>query len=186
MLGPRRTRAGLGSKPQQPADSKGKGRATSTQKKEEHVRTEHVLDDEEIVEVKHAPIIGLTFSDSSDEGEEDVSFSFPPSPAAPEPATRSQSPDTDPDDPRVALQTPIATRLKSDRLGIGLSAKTTGPHKQSVKRVTHNAAALQAHVRAAEHARRVRETFGRGRNGHARKDRAEREKRERLLAYMNS
>ncbi|VDC00676.1 unnamed protein product [Peniophora sp. CBMAI 1063] len=186
VLGPRRARAGLGSTPQQSSDRKGKGKAISVKKEEEYVRTENVLDDEEIVEIKHAPVIDLTLSDSSDEGEEDPSYTLPPSPAATVLTTRSPSPDTDPDDPRVALQTPIATRLKADRLGIGLKAKTTGPHKQSVKRVTHNAAALQAHVRASEHARRVRETYGRGRNGHARKDRAEREKRERLLAYMNS
>ena len=55
-----------------------------------------------------------------------------------------------------------------------------------MKRVTHNKAALHAHIRAAEHARKTREAYGRGRNGLARKDRAEREKRERLLAYMNS
>ncbi|KZV73805.1 hypothetical protein PENSPDRAFT_648569 [Peniophora sp. CONT] len=188
VLGPRRARAGLGSTPQQSSDRKGKGKAIFVKREDEYIRTENVLDDEEIVEVKHAPIIDLTLSDSSSEDENDNSFSLPPSPAPPAPqsASRSLSPDTDPDDPRIALQTPIATRLKADRLGIGLKAKTSGPYKQSVKRVTHNKAALQEHVRAAEHARKARETFGRGRNGLARKDRAEREKRDRLLAYMNS
>ncbi|KXN88299.1 hypothetical protein AN958_07758 [Leucoagaricus sp. SymC.cos] len=87
---------------------------------------------------------------------------------------------------RKALLTPIATVLKLDRLGIGLKAKTEGPYKASVKRVTHNAASLAAHARAAEEARRRREKFGRGRRGYERQRRREEDKRRDLIAYMNS
>jgi len=87
---------------------------------------------------------------------------------------------------RKALLTPIATVLKLDRLGIGLKVKTEGPYKTSVKRVTHNAASLAAHVRMADKARRRREIFGRGIRGYERQKRKEEEKRRNLLAYMNS
>lgn len=87
---------------------------------------------------------------------------------------------------RKALLTPIATVLKLDRLGIGLKAKTEGPYKASVKRVTHNAVALAAHRRAAEEARRRREKFGRGRRGYERQKRREEDQRKNLLAYMNT
>jgi len=87
---------------------------------------------------------------------------------------------------RKALLTPIATVLKLDRLGIGLKVKTEGPYKVSVKRVTHNAASLAAHVRMADKARRRRKVFGRGIRGYERQKRKEEEKRRNLLAYMNS
>ena len=87
---------------------------------------------------------------------------------------------------RKALLTPIGTVLKLDRLGIGLKVKTEGPYKASVKRVTHNAISLAAHVRMAEKARRRREVFGRGIKGYERQRRKEEEKRRHLLAYMNS
>jgi hypothetical protein len=86
---------------------------------------------------------------------------------------------------RKALLTPIATVLKLDRLGIGLKAKTEGPYKASVKRVTHNAAALAVHARAAEEALRRREIFGRGRRGYERQKRREEDKRRNMIAYMN-
>ena len=86
----------------------------------------------------------------------------------------------------VALLTPIATRLKSDRLGIGLKAKTTGPYKVSQKRVTHNAAALTAHIRAAEENRRRMREHGRGRRGHKRQRRKEEEERKAMLASLKS
>jgi len=87
---------------------------------------------------------------------------------------------------RTALLTPIATRLKLDRLGIGLKAKTVGPYKSSVKRVTHSAAAVAAHRRAAEDARKRREKFGRGRRGYEKLKRREEDRRKDLLAYMNT
>ena len=87
---------------------------------------------------------------------------------------------------RKALLTPIATVLKSDRLGIGLKAKTVGPHKASQKRVTHNAAALAAHIQAAEESRKRRQQFGRGWRGLERQHRQEEHRRKAMMAYFNS
>ncbi|KAF8895315.1 hypothetical protein BD779DRAFT_1498803 [Infundibulicybe gibba] len=89
-------------------------------------------------------------------------------------------------DSRKALLTPIATVLKSDRLGIGLKAKTVGPYKASQKRVTHNAAALAAHIKAAEERRNRVSTIGKGRRAFTRQKKAEERSRRGLLAYMNS
>jgi len=86
----------------------------------------------------------------------------------------------------IALLTPIATVLKSDRLGIGLKAKTTGPYKASQKRVTHNAAALAAHIRGSEENRRRMKEHGRGRRGHKKQRRMEEEKRKAMLASLKS
>lgn len=86
----------------------------------------------------------------------------------------------------IALLTPIATVLKSDRLGIGLKAKTAGPYKASQKRVTHNAAALAAHIRASEENRRRMKEHGRGRRGHKKQRRIEEEKRKAMLAFLKS
>jgi len=85
---------------------------------------------------------------------------------------------------RKALLTPIATVLKSDRLGIGLKAKTVGPYKASQKRVTHNAAALAAHVKAAEESRKRKQVFGRGHKGFERQRRRDEDKRKALLAEL--
>ncbi|KAF8737735.1 hypothetical protein AX14_012401 [Amanita brunnescens Koide BX004] len=87
---------------------------------------------------------------------------------------------------RRALLTPLATTLKSDRLGIGLKAKTVGPYKESKKRVTHNAAALAAHIRGAEELRKRKKKLGRGRKGFEREYKKGAMKREMMLAYMNS
>ncbi|KAJ6508700.1 hypothetical protein C8R45DRAFT_815682 [Mycena sanguinolenta] len=87
---------------------------------------------------------------------------------------------------RKALITPISTVLKSDRLGIGLKAKTIGPYKQSQKRITHGAAALARHVKAAEALRMQKKLTGRGHRGFARQRKAEETHRRDLLAYMNS
>ena len=86
----------------------------------------------------------------------------------------------------IALLTPIATRLKSDRLGIGLKAKTAGRYKTSQKRVTHNAAALAAHIKAAEENRRRMKEHGRGRRGHQKQRRIEEEKRKAMLTSLKS
>ena len=85
---------------------------------------------------------------------------------------------------RKALLTPIATVLKSDRLGIGLKAKTVGPHKSSQKRVTHNAAALAAHVKAAAETRKRKNLFGRGHRGFEKQRRKEEENRKAMTAYL--
>ncbi|KAK0221912.1 hypothetical protein IW262DRAFT_1376800 [Armillaria fumosa] len=87
---------------------------------------------------------------------------------------------------RKALLTPIPTILKSDRLGIGLKAKTVGPYKASQKRVTHSAAALAAHTRAGEALRQRQKLFGRGHRGFARERNKEETSRKDLLAYMNA
>lgn len=84
-----------------------------------------------------------------------------------------------------ALLTPLPTVLKSDRLGIGLKARTVGPYKSSQKRVTHNAAALAAHVRANEERKLFKQKVGRGSRGFARAEKRESEKRKNLLAYLN-
>ncbi|KAG5352092.1 hypothetical protein C0989_003891 [Termitomyces sp. Mn162] len=86
---------------------------------------------------------------------------------------------------RTALLTPIATVLKSDRLGIGLKAKSVGPYKASQKRVTHNAAAFAAHMRAAEESHRKKKLFGRGSRGFSIQQKTNESDRKRLLAYLN-
>jgi len=86
---------------------------------------------------------------------------------------------------RKALVTPIATVLKSDRLGIGLKAKTVGPYRASQKHITHNAAAMLAHTKAAEELRKQKKTNGRGHRAFARQRKVEEANRKGLLAYMN-
>ncbi|KAI0052706.1 hypothetical protein FA95DRAFT_1553368 [Auriscalpium vulgare] len=156
----------------------------------QHERVEVQLDDD-IVEVKLTPVIDLTLSDTASEPESEqdddenavsfTAFEFP-----------ARSPDQKPADPRTrhagqtALLTPISTVLKSDRLGIGLKAKTEGPYKSSVKRVTHNAAALAAHLKAAEDARRAKQLVGRGKRAFEKEARKERQERKDLLAYLNT
>ena len=84
-----------------------------------------------------------------------------------------------------SLLTPLPTVLKADRLGIGLKAKTEGPYKRSKKRVTHNAAALAAHIRSAEEMRRNKVAVGRGRRGFAKIHKREEDRRKTMLAYLN-
>lgn len=87
---------------------------------------------------------------------------------------------------RKALLTPLATVLKSDRLGIGLKAKTVGPYRESKRRVTHSAAALAAHIRGAEELQKKKKMLGRGRKGFEREYKKAAMKRQMMLAYMNS
>ncbi|KAJ3813341.1 hypothetical protein F5876DRAFT_87135 [Lentinula aff. lateritia] len=137
--------------------------------------------DGEITEIRKIPIIDLTASDSESESE-------------PEDDSKTDTLVTFNDKEqqvssaggRKALLTPLPTVLKSDRLGIGLKAKTAGPYKESVKRVTHNAAALAAHFRRAEEARARKEKWGKGRRGFARRDKEEQMRRRSMLSYMNS
>ncbi|KLO15990.1 hypothetical protein SCHPADRAFT_238530 [Schizopora paradoxa] len=86
----------------------------------------------------------------------------------------------------VALVTPIPITLKSDRLGIGLKAKTVGPFRESVKKVTHSQAAMAAHARASEKMRRQKQVLGRGRRGFEKIKRAEERSRKSMLAYLNA
>ncbi|KAK1232814.1 hypothetical protein PQX77_004040 [Marasmius sp. AFHP31] len=164
--------------------------------------------DGEVKEV--VPVIDLTVSDSSgDEGDGDgvaeeamgasddehasdslqqglktedsepsVSFVASSAPSSSNPIDRASA--------RTALITPIPTILKSDRLGIGLKAKTVGPYKSSMKRITHNSAALAAHLQRAEDAKKRREKHGRGHRSFARQYKEEQRWRSDMQAYMNS
>jgi len=159
---------------------KGKGRLKFTSLScQQSIKLEEGPDDE-ISESRNIEVIDLTLSDSDSD---DSSMK------AEDETLEDQDGFTD-DIPTthggIALLTPIATRLKSDRLGIGLKAKTTGPYKTSQKRVTHNAAALAAHIRAAEENRRRMKEHGRGRRGHKKLRRMEEEKRKALLASLKS
>ncbi|KAJ7610681.1 hypothetical protein B0H17DRAFT_1164930 [Mycena rosella] len=119
-------------------------------------------------------IIDLTMSDSESSEESDAGEDDTPA------ATNARA-----EGSRTALITPIATVLKSDRLGIGLKAKTVGPHRASQKRITHNAAATVAHIKAAEELRQQKKQNGRGHRGFARRRKLEEANRKALLAYMN-
>ncbi|KAG6837185.1 hypothetical protein H0H93_013412 [Arthromyces matolae] len=127
----------------------------------------------DVVEIRSVDIIDLT-SDDDD--------SLPP----PTSVEEIVNP-TEPSDGHggTALLTPIATVLKSDRLGIGLKAKTIGPYKASQKRVTHNAAAMAAHINASAEVRRKKKMFGRGSKGFKVEHQKVEAHRKHLLAYMN-
>ncbi|KAH9932685.1 uncharacterized protein BXZ73DRAFT_101227 [Epithele typhae] len=133
-----------------------------------------VDDDDEIREVRRIEVVDLTLSESEEEEEaEAVPDGLPPANAG-----TSHNP--------TALLTPIATVLKSDRLGIGLKAKQVGPFKESKKRVTHNQAALVAHIKANEAVRMRKAVLGRGTKAFARVAKAEAEVRKRLLSDLNA
>jgi hypothetical protein len=134
---------------------------------------------DEISELQNTDIIDLTLSDSDPD---DSSMKIEDG--------KLEDQDESTDIPNthggIALLTPIATALKSDRLGIGLKAKTAGPYKASQKRVTHNAAALAAHTRAAEENRRRMKQVGRGRRGYEKQRRMKEEQRKAMLAFLKS
>ncbi|RPD54639.1 hypothetical protein L226DRAFT_535790 [Lentinus tigrinus ALCF2SS1-7] len=132
-------------------------------------------EDDEVREVRKVEVVDLTLSDSDEDLEKDTA-----------PHTASEFHKAVPSHNPNALLTPIATVLKSDRLGIGLKAKTVGPFKESKKRVTHNQAALAAHVRATEEIRMRKALLGRGSKSFARIAKAEAESRKRLLAHLNA
>jgi len=132
--------------------------------------------DDEVTEVQKIDIIDLTLSDSEDE---DIAEEVDDT----EPLSIDIEPSASTHNPR-ALLTPLPTVLKSDRLGLGLKAKTEGPYRASKKRVTHGAAALAAHTRANEEMRRMKALMGRGTRGLARLAKAESERRQRLLADL--
>lgn len=151
----------------------GRYRASGSVKKKE-APPERVEDvekwlDEDIREVQRTAVVDLTLSEEDEDHCSSTAIH-------PEPSD---------DETFTALLAPIATTLKSDRLGIGLKAKTTGPHRASQKRITHNAAALVRHERQAEEARERRERDGRGRKGYERRHKREETRRKELLAYMN-
>ncbi|TFY68383.1 hypothetical protein EVG20_g3570 [Dentipellis fragilis] len=154
------------------------------------IKQEEVQLDDDIVEVRQAQLIDLTLSDSENDNE-DADEDLDADGARPSSASLAAQPPAVLDAPhdvsstQTALLTPIPTALKSDRLGIGLKAKTEGPYRASVKRVTHNAAALAAHVKAGEDLRRRQKLVGRGKRGFERSERIERQRRQDLMAYLN-
>ncbi|KAH9846359.1 hypothetical protein C2E23DRAFT_853236 [Lenzites betulinus] len=171
----------------------GAARRTLSQKAREKQPARTILDDpqysvktevhevaadaeDEIREVRKVEVVDLTLSDSEEDEMEDLGG--PSTAYEPFPTSGSHKP--------TALLTPIATVLKSDRLGIGLKAKTVGPFKESKKRVTHNQAALAAHVRANEEMRRRKALLGRGAKSFARIAKAESESRRQLIASLNA
>lgn len=168
-----------------------------SQEQPEEATEEHVLvggddDDEPIIEVRkkvHVPIIDLTQSDTEEDVDDDNDNDSPAPPASVDDnstgLTSTSATTSDPRGAQTALLTPLPTILKSDRLGIGLKAKTEGPYRSSVKRVTHNAAALAAHLKAAEDMRRTQRELGKGRRAYARAERVERERRQKMMAYLS-
>jgi hypothetical protein len=138
--------------------------------------------EEDVQEIRNVDVIDLTHSDSEDDvhesGDDEDALKDQP-----EPLDASFSLPS-PHSPR-ALLTPIATVLKSDRLGIGLKAKAVGPYKASQKRVIHSAAAMAAHIKAAEELRRKKVGVGRGRRGFAKMAKKEQDRRQKMLAYLN-
>lgn len=206
--GKKRSRSGSQS-PSTPAPilptstSLSQGRATKGELEEEILINDD--DDDPIVEIQkkaHVPMIDLTQSDteSDDDGEDededdnddnddtidendddDLNSRAPPTSST----THTENFSNDPRAAQTALLTPLPTIHKTDRLGIGLKAKTEGPYRSSVKRVTHNAAALAAHVKAAEDRRRTQRLLGKGRRAFARADRLERERRQNMMEYLS-
>lgn len=157
---------------------KGKQQAT-----EETHHFMQVKREPEIVDVDAPEIVDLTLSD--DEYEDDVFIKSTSPPEAHEHVLKDEV-DNDMDHNPRALLTPLPTVLKADKLGIGLKAKTTGPYRQSVKRVTHSAAALAAHIKRGEELKKMKKVVGRGRRGHDRMKKRDEEKRRDLLAYLNA
>lgn len=159
------------------AKSKGKQKATRATQRTIEVLYEH---DPEVTEVRKVDVTDLTGDSeedgSSSEDEDEIEASIP----------RAGLPHGTKADGRTALIVPLPIRLKSDRLGIGLKAKTVGPYNSTKTRVTPNAAALLAHVKGSEAMRRQKKIHGRGQRGFARKSKIEQTRRQDLLAYMNS
>ncbi|KAF5382750.1 hypothetical protein D9615_002906 [Tricholomella constricta] len=138
---------------------------------------------DDVAELRQVDVIDLTLSDAEQELDRDSRLDSPDVKDEFSPAACLHGPEDS--HGRTALLTPIATVLKSDRLGIGLKAKTVGPYRASQKRVTHNAAAMAAHIRAAEESRRRKQQYGRGRRGFTVHRKQEEAERKGLLAYMN-
>jgi hypothetical protein len=144
-------------------------------------------DDYPIVEARKnapVPVIDLTLSDTEDEREDDDNEDEDDS-LAPAPTTHTDAASDHDNDPRAAqtaLLTPLPAILKSDRLGIGLKAKTEGPYHASVKR---RDAARNANAAAAAEDMRRRALLGKGHRAFARAERLERERRQNMMAYLS-
>ena len=144
-------------------------------------------DEDPIIEVRKkapVPMIDLTQSDTTeDSGDDDDDDIYSPA-SSPAPPTASST--TAPGDPRAAqtaLLTPLPTILKSDRLGIGLKAKTEGPYRSSVKR--RRVTGRTRNDAAAEDLRMRRILLGKGHRAFARAERLERESRQNMMAYLS-
>jgi len=144
-------------------------------------------DDDDILEARkraHVPIIDLTLSDTEDDDDDVYPPAPVPAPLAPS-ATHTDAAAASSDDPRAAqtvLLTPITTVLKSDRLGIGLKAKTEGPYRSSVK-VKDKRAKRNAAVEDMRRTQRL--LMGKGHRAFARAERLEREGRQNMMAYLS-
>lgn len=160
--------------------------------KEEVMEVEIGHGDGEVKEVRKVQVVDLTLeSDEDSDADSDATTTGPlvkeePGDEEIQPSEDSPSSAPPSTSERKALLTPIPTILKSDRLGIGLKAKTVGPYRASQKRVTHSAAALAAHTQAGEALRERQKLFGRGHRGFARERKKEETRRKDLLAYMNA
>lgn len=178
-LGPRvRRRAPIGG---DFLDAKNTPRSMETWSERKRITAKEIHEVERedgVQDMQNVDVIDLTLSDSDEVQESGLDLSDYSSRS--EPMRRSPSPHSP-----SALLTPIATVLKSDRLGIGLRAKTIGPHKASRKRVTHGAAALAAHIKAAEETRKKKAAMGHGWRGFAKMAKKERESRQKMLADLN-
>ncbi|KAI6129699.1 hypothetical protein EDD16DRAFT_1882620 [Pisolithus croceorrhizus] len=130
-------------------------------------------------------IIDLTQSDSGSEEGPDGDFGTSEATSMHQRTSSRPVDETSAPHSQKSLLTPIPTVLKADRLGIGLKAKTEGPYKRSKKRVTHNAAALAAHIRASKETQRKKAEVGRGSKGFSKLHRREEERRKWMLAYLN-
>ena len=145
-------------------------------------------DEDPIIEVRKkapVPMIDLTQSDTTEDSGDDDDDDDIYSPASP-PAPPTASSTTAPSDPRAAqtaLLTPLPTILKSDRLGIGLKAKTEGPYRSSVKR--RRVTGRTRNDAAAEDLRMRRILLGKGHRAFARAERLERESRQNMMAYLS-
>jgi len=149
---------------------------TRSEPKRINVKEPHEVEWEDgVQEIRNVDVIDLTLSE-----EEVQESALDLLDTSSEPMRRPPSPHSP-----TALLTPITTVLKSDRLGIGLKAKTIGPHKASRKRITHGAAALAAHIKAAEETRKKKTVTGRGQRGFAKIAKEERESRQKMLGYLN-
>ena len=178
--------------PQSTNKGKGKCRSTSStlpsRKETIEIKVEKFDD---VSELRNIDVIDLTLSDSDEDGE--LASGAEVGNKSEEPSTCGDILSPSSKDAthghasfyeRTALLTPIATVLKSDKLGIGLKAKTVGPYRASQKRVTHNAAALASHTRAAEESRKRKKLFGRGHRGFEGQRKKEEENRKAMVAYL--
>ena len=159
-------------------------------KRKEEIREIVVATNEDgIEEVRRVGVVDLTVSSDEDEShvfDEEELMTSSSATAIVDRSPQDNTPSTDSGHNPRALLTPLPTVLKSDRLGIGLKAKTVGPYRESAKKVTHSQAALAAHAVESEKRRRLKAAVGRGRRGYEKIQKKEEENRKRFLANLNA